>query len=626
MKSVGAKIIIAVCVMVVIAFAVNAFISASGVRRRICNQVVAKGVAITQEAENARNYVAELRGKHDVFKEEELLATKDSILDRYYWTVPVVAGWTVGQTKAEESGYEFKVPANDPRNPDNEPDETEKAMLAYLEEQVNKQGKENASVFAQEGVLYETVPADGTWLKGKAIPGYKGGKDGKLRFARAVVLTQECMLCHGDPATSKTGDGKDPLGYQMENWKPGMAHGAFEVIQEAHTITTAVNEANKGSFMTASGIVIAFVLLLSIGIGMMIGKPLRMLSGAAHTMSMGDFSIILPHNKAQDEIGVMTEAFIEMKNNTKRLIQQVGEAATHVAAASQELSASAEETGKAAQSVSYTVQEVARGSQDTTSNVVMAQENLRQNAQAIEMVSRDIEEVAAYATQAATHGTDGKRSADEAMDIINHAAGSVQQTAQVVESLGTKTKQIGDFISIITGIADQTNLLALNAAIEAARAGEAGRGFAVVAEEVRKLAEESNSAAGSITNLVKGIESEMQAALAAMEKSDQEVTAGAQTVTQASRVLGEIVKGVEALSEKVQSISAAAEQINASTSEVVNSMQAVAAVAEQNAAASEEVSSAMEEQTASTEEIAGSASSLAKLSTELQEIVSKFKV
>jgi methyl-accepting chemotaxis protein len=58
----------------------------------------------------------------------------------------------------------------------------------------------------------------------------------------------------------------------------------------------------------------------------------------------------------------------------------------------------------------------------------------------------------------------------------------------VVVSLGEKTKQIAEFISIITGIADQTNLLALNAAIEAVRAGDAGRGFAVVAEEVRKLA------------------------------------------------------------------------------------------------------------------------------------------
>ena len=65
-----------------------------------------------------------------------------------------------------------------------------------------------------------------------------------------------------------------------------------------------------------------------------------------------------------------------------------------------------------------------------------------------------------------------------------------------IRALGARSEQIGGIVETITGIAEQTNLLALNAAIEAARAGEQGRGFAVVAEEVRKLAEESQSAAG----------------------------------------------------------------------------------------------------------------------------------
>jgi methyl-accepting chemotaxis protein len=64
-------------------------------------------------------------------------------------------------------------------------------------------------------------------------------------------------------------------------------------------------------------------------------------------------------------------------------------------------------------------------------------------------------------------------------------------------------------VQTITGIAGQTNLLALNAAIEAARAGQQGRGFAVVAEEVRQLAEESQSAAGDIAGLVETIQAEV---------------------------------------------------------------------------------------------------------------------
>jgi len=357
-----------------------------------------------------------------------------------------------------------------------------------------------------------------------------------------------------------------------------------------------------------------------------IRRPLAVLAEAARAMAGGDFAFAVKDVSVKDEIGAMTGAFIEMKNNTRNLIEQVALAATNVASSSEELAAGADETGKAIQQVTMTIQEVAKGSQSTMTNIGGAQQNVSQTAKAIEGVSRDIEDVAAYATQAAAQGNEGKKSADDAVTIINHAAGTVQNTTHVVQALGEKTKQIGEFISIITGIADQTNLLALNAAIEAARAGDAGRGFAVVAEEVRKLAEESNGAAGHITKLVRAIEGEMATALSAMEKSNEEVTSGAKTVGQASSMLAEIVKGVEALNGRVQGISAAAEEINASTGEVVHAMQSVAAVAEESAAASEEVSSAAEEQTASMEEISAAAGTLARLAQDLQSLISKFKV
>lgn len=375
-------------------------------------------------------------------------------------------------------------------------------------------------------------------------------------------------------------------------------------------------------------IIVAVVLGLVIALlaSSMVVKPIEMLAGAAHTMSTGDFSIILPHNKAKDAIAKMTESFIEMKNNTKHLIEQVVEVANSVASASEELSASADETGKGIQEVAMTVNEVAKGGQETTTIVCQSQGNLSQTSTAIEGISKEIEEVAAYATQAAAQGEEGRTATDEAVGLINRAAASVQETTNVMHNLGDKTNQISEFISIITGIADQTNLLALNAAIEAARAGEAGRGFAVVAEEVRKLAEESNTAAGSITSLVKGIEVEMQSALSAMEKSDKEVSEGARTVGLASNMLGEIVGGVQTLNDKVQNISASAEEINASTSEVVTVMQSVGATAEENAAASEEVAASTEEQTAAMGEIASSAHQLADLAQGLQEVIGKFRV
>lgn len=172
------------------------------------------------------------------------------------------------------------------------------------------------------------------------------------------------------------------------------------------------------------------------------------------------------------------------------------------------------------------------------------------------------------------------------------------QTGEAVTHLGEQSKEIGQIVDVIKGIADQTNLLALNAAIEAARAGEQGRGFAVVAEEVRKLAEQSSISAAQIATLIGNIQRETERAVEVMEKGKLEVAAGLEAVNLAGNSFRTIVVEVNTVVEQIKQVTVATQQMAIGSSQVVKSVESIGVISEQTAASTQEVSAASEEQAA----------------------------
>jgi methyl-accepting chemotaxis protein len=131
----------------------------------------------------------------------------------------------------------------------------------------------------------------------------------------------------------------------------------------------------------------------------------------------------------------------------------------------------------------------------------------------------------------------------------------VERSASSVQSLDSKMAQISNIVGLITNITNQTNLLALNAAIEAARAGEHGRGFAVVADEVRSLAVRTASAAEDIRQMVEGLQSETQQAVAFMESGVQDVDNHLRTSVDASSENAQLHQEVESMIGIIEQLS-----------------------------------------------------------------------
>jgi methyl-accepting chemotaxis protein len=192
-----------------------------------------------------------------------------------------------------------------------------------------------------------------------------------------------------------------------------------------------------------------------------------------------------------------------------------------------------------------------------------------------ESIAGHISEIAAFSNETAERVIIGKTTVAGSVAGILKIKETVDQASGMVNSLSSKTSEIKKIVGVITAIADQTNLLALNAAIEAARAGEAGRGFAVVADEVRKLAESTQSATAEIATLVGAIQKEMQKVISSMSGVIEQVSDGVESSRQTTEALAEIENGMNELQGMVDSISAATQEMSSSSAHVLEDINTV---------------------------------------------------
>jgi len=351
------------------------------------------------------------------------------------------------------------------------------------------------------------------------------------------------------------------------------------------------------AFVIVSLLIIIISILFTIFISRAIKQPVTEIKEALGKMAKGDLSVQIKI-KTKDEMGIIAQSLQEAIMNIKHLIEETRNIAISLASSSEELSSTTEE-----------ISQNLKHQTDRANQIASAAEEMSQTISHIAQNTSNIAELSITTANVAGEGRDITKNTAKEIKVIEEA---LNQLSKVINGLGDSSRQIGEIVTVIKDIADQTNLLALNAAIEAARAGEQGRGFAVVADEIRKLAERTTKATDEISEMINGIQKEVDAAENSMEDATKKMLRGVELSNKSAEMLGDILTKAKELQTMIQQIASSTEQMSSVTENITQDIGTIAN-------GSKEIFLAVEQS-------AQTASDVAKSGVELKSAIEAFKI
>lgn len=213
----------------------------------------------------------------------------------------------------------------------------------------------------------------------------------------------------------------------------------------------------------------------------------------------------------------------------------------------------------------------------------------------------------------------------ELTDHMKLMAGANERMVLRFSELKDEMNAIREIITLIGDIAQRTNMLALNASIESARAGELGRGFAVVAQEVKKLAEETDSSARMSSERIRDLSNRIDGMAGELSSEAKQAVSGIQTADASLEALDSVGRSIRETVDSLNSIlaltkkqSVMAHQVTALVSVISDSNQDITSNVQESAAITEE-------QSANMVEVAGAIAKLSSISGELHAIVDSYR-
>ncbi|MGG4214068.1 HAMP domain-containing methyl-accepting chemotaxis protein [Paenibacillus sp. FSL L8-0638] len=444
----------------------------------------------------------------------------------------------------------------------------------------------------------------------------------KTKFSQLKVATEKAMSTQNSPESKR--EAMRAQGIQNDVFMLDLLTKA-RYDQYTEDLTKSIR------FTWQLALAGAVLLLVAVGLyntytSRQLALRTRKLTDAAKQIAEGNLTVQLAQTKGRDELDELNESFRVMIGNLRSIVLSIDQAGNRVDLMAQDIDHHNEAMKEIVTQVSTSTEELAIGSQKIAEDLSSTVGVVDEMQQKFESNLLETTQSTAYSEDALRVIEQGTRVMSDQLRIVAENRSAMSEVEQTVKELEANAAEITTMTGYVSEIASQTSLLSLNASIEAARAGEAGKGFAVVANEVKKLANQSESAVKKIYTAVDGITQAMDKVKTSVAQSQELFREQEKATSSTGESFTEISGKVQQIAGQVSKLSTDMNVSRELSVQVQQAIENISAITQQSAAGSEEITASTVEQKRSFEESAEKVKELRQIREEMQRELDRFQV